>query len=167
MFEVLLTVKRSCALPFEIILESFAFERSGTALRRFFSLFFLKPHLLGDSSSTCTGGGRSVGGELERESSIFTITVPSSELSTLGPSLGDLKTDSCEMFCAESFGGWAISRMEGRCFEGETMVADCLLSGFLSPMMVGSEGLENMARLSLFRRRSFDEAGDVTRGRLP
>jgi hypothetical protein len=152
-------------LPFGLR-DLFPLERSGTVLRRFFSLFFLSPYLLGDSSSTWIGGGRSVGGERERNCSLLT-TVPTLELSILGPSLGVLSTGSCEIFCAEPTGGWTISRMEGRGFEGETIVADCLLSRFLSLKRVGSDGLENMARFSLFRRRSFDDAGDVTRGRFP
>lgn len=129
-------------------------------------LFFLNPHLLGDSSNVCIGGGRSSGGELERVSSMLTITVSASELPMLRPSLADLNTDSCDIFCAEST-GLAISRMEGRDFVGEGMVVECLLSRFISLLRIaGREGLENMARFSLFLRRSFDDAGDVTRGRL-
>lgn len=45
-------------------------------------------------------------------------------------------------------------------------MVDCLFSRFVSLRIVGREGLENMARFSLFLRRSFDDAGDVTRGRL-
>lgn len=46
-------------------------------------------------------------------------------------------------------------------------MVDCLLSSFVSLLRIaGREGLENMARFSLFLRRSFDDAGDVTRGRL-
>lgn len=146
--------------------DSPALERFGSPGRMSLSgLFFLNPHLLGDSSNVWIGGGRSSGGELERVSFMLTITVSASELPMLCPPLFNLNTDSCDMFCTEST-GCAISRIEGRDFAGETMVADCLLSWYVSLLrIVGREGLENMARFSLFLSRSLDDAGDVTRGR--
>lgn len=89
-------MKRSYGVTLE---DSPALMRFGSAWRRPLSgLFFLSPHLLGDSSNVWMGGGRSSGGELERVSSMLTITVSASELPMLCPPLADLNTDSCDMF---------------------------------------------------------------------